>query len=86
MKYLCNWEAENNTRTNFGHKRKIVFLLHGLAEEVWPCKQDQINDDPKSNWYWMTRKKIDLDIVNGSWLQTEAGSEEDKKIDDWKRS
>ena len=34
-------------------------LLHRLAEGIRPCKLDQINADPKENWYRLARKKID---------------------------
>ena len=34
-------------------------LLHRLAEGVWPSQLDQINADPKGNWYWLAGKKID---------------------------
>jgi len=30
-----------------------------LAEGVWPSQLDQINSDPKGNWYWLAWKKID---------------------------
>ena len=28
-----------------------LYLLHRLAEGIWPCKLDQINADPKDKWY-----------------------------------
>jgi hypothetical protein len=43
MKYRCSWDAENNIRTNFGHRRNIVCVLHRLAEGILPCKLYQIN-------------------------------------------
>jgi len=30
-----------------------------LAEDVWPSQLDQINADPKGNWYWLAWKKTD---------------------------
>jgi len=30
----CNWDDEDNIRTNFGHIRRIMCLLHRLAEGI----------------------------------------------------
>ena len=30
----CNWGAQNNIRTNFGHRQRNVRLLHRLAEDI----------------------------------------------------
>ena len=55
----CNWDAESNVRAHFGCRWGILCVLYRLAEGIWPCKLDQINADPKSNWYWLVWKKLD---------------------------
>jgi hypothetical protein len=35
-----------------------VWLLHRLAEGIWPCQLDQINADLKGNCDRLARKKI----------------------------
>ena len=40
----------------------VVFFLHRLAEGILPCRLDQINADPKGNWYWLVQRKIDWQI------------------------
>ena len=62
----CNWDAENNIRMNCGQRRGSVWVLYRLAEGISPCKLDQINADPKGNWYQLVQKKIDQHIVHGS--------------------
>ena len=85
LKYQgCNLDAERNIRMNFGHRRKIVCLLHKLAEGIWQCKQDQINTDPKRNWYRPVRKYVNQHTVHGS--ECTAGPRDDKKCEDWKVS
>jgi len=54
-----NRDNENNSKTNFGDRWRTVHLRHRLAEGIWPCKLDQINTDPKENWYRLAWKKID---------------------------
>ena len=49
--YGCDWDDESNNITNFGDRCRTVYLLHWLAEGIWPCKLDQINADPKEKWY-----------------------------------
>ena len=44
----------------FRHRRGIVCVLHR------PCNMDQINVDPKRNWYRWARKNTDQEIVHGS--------------------
>jgi hypothetical protein len=56
---LCNWNAESNVRAHFGCRWGILCMLYRLAEGIWPCKLDQINADPKGNWYQLVWKKID---------------------------
>jgi hypothetical protein len=51
---------------NVGHRRRIVSLLHSVAEGVWPCKLDQIKAHPKGNCIdWRER---DLS-ANCTWLR-----------------
>jgi len=33
---------------------------------VWPSQLDQINVDPKGNWYWLASKKIYQKTVHGT--------------------
>ena len=78
-------DADNESGMNFGYRQRIVCLLHGLAEGIWTCELDQINADPKGNWYRLTQKKIDQQIVRCSVCQNKNGPEGDKKFEDWKR-
>jgi hypothetical protein len=40
-----------NIKTDLGHVIGIVYVLHRHAEGIWPCKMNQINANPKGNWY-----------------------------------
>lgn len=44
-------------------------LVHKLAESIWPCKLDQINEDPQANWYRLQYKKTVQQTVCGSQRQ-----------------
>ena len=44
----------------------IIKTLHRLAEDTGPCYLDQINEDPKGNYYRTTRKKSDQQTVRRS--------------------
>jgi hypothetical protein len=50
---------------NFGYRWRIMCLLHGLVEGIYPCKLDQINAHPKGRWYQMAQKKTDQQIIHG---------------------
>jgi len=54
-----NSAIPNLIRTNLGDKWGTMCLLHRLAAGVWPSQLEQINADPKGNWYWVAWKKID---------------------------
>jgi hypothetical protein len=62
------WDAANIIRTNFGHGRRIVCLLHRVAEGIWPCKLDQINADPKGIWYRLVGTK-EHSSANCTWVR-----------------
>jgi hypothetical protein len=47
---------------------------------------DQINADPKGNWYRLAIKKIYQQTVLGSECLSTTGQRGDKKGEDWKRS
>jgi len=57
-----------------------MWLPHRSAE------LDQINLDPKVNWYRMARKKIDQKIVHESECYSMKKPRGDKKCEVWKRS
>ena len=78
--------AESNIRTNFGHRSRIVRLLHRPAKGFLPCKLEEVNVDTKGNWYRLASKKDDQQIVFGSEFDSKTGPRGDKKCEDWKRS
>jgi len=51
---------------SFERKRGIMCMLHRLAEEIWPCKLDQINEDHKENWYQLAQKARS---ANSTWIR-----------------
>jgi hypothetical protein len=78
--------AESNIRANFGHRSRIVRLLHRLAKGILPCKLEQVNVDTKGNWYRLVSKKDIQQIVRGSEFDSTTGPRGNKKCKDWKRS
>jgi hypothetical protein len=52
----CILDAKNNIRINFWHTRRIVCLLHKLAEGIWQCKLDYTIADRKGKWNRPVRK------------------------------
>jgi len=69
--YECIWDA-GNIRINYWNAWEIVFLLQGLTENIWPCRVDQINADPKGTWDRMGRKnfirKLYMNQIVKRWL------------------
>jgi hypothetical protein len=49
--------ARQNCIHTFVSPNNFSFLT--WTRDVWPCKMDQINTDPKGNWHWLARKKND---------------------------
>jgi len=47
---------------------------------------DQINADPKRNWYRLVQKKTDQQTVHGSECYTKNRPCGEKKCEEWKRS
>jgi hypothetical protein len=78
--------AASNIKTNFGHRSRIVRLLHRLVKGILPCKLEQVNVDTKGNWYRLASKKADQQIVHESEFGSTTGPRGDKKCEDWKRS
>jgi hypothetical protein len=50
-------DVKNIITANFRYRRKILCCVHELAKGIWQRKMDQINADPKGNWYRPVRKK-----------------------------
>jgi len=61
----CSSVAENNIVTNFGRRWTAVWLFHRLVASIWPCRLDQMTEDPKRNWHRLTWQKIDQHWIGG---------------------
>jgi hypothetical protein len=51
---------QRNARQNCVHTPlclRTFFFPSYKNSNIWPCKMNQINADPKGNWYWLARKK-----------------------------